>query len=102
MFEKVIGGIQRFSAIRKVNKTEHGRKITSRKCATYASGLNRAGKLVLVRQHNEFNQIQRTTTFPKLSACCRRLMFTHFAPDQCDDGTYAPNILSYNTQHYRN
>ena len=42
--EKVIGGIQRFSAIRKVNKTEHGRKITSRKCAIYSSGLNHAGE----------------------------------------------------------
>ena len=79
----------------------HDRNITSCKCAVYGSELSRAGKLILARQHNEFNQIQCTTTFPEMSACCRRLMFAHFAPDQYDDGTYVPDVPRYNAQPYQ-
>ncbi len=98
----MIGGIQRFSAIKRINESEHGRSITARKCAVYGNGLSRAAKLVLARQHNEYNQIQRLTSFPEMAACCRRLMFAHFAPSESDDGTYAPEVPRYNTQDYRN
>ena len=77
------------------------RKINKRKCAVYGSKLSRAGKLVLARQHNEFNQIQRTTSFPEMAACCRRLLFAHFSPDKADDGTFSPDIPRYNSQDYR-
>ena len=77
------------------------RKIRQRKCAVYGNGLSRAGKLVLARQHNEFNQIQRTTSFPEMAACYRRLLFAHFSSDSTDDDTFQPDVPRYNTQDYR-
>ncbi len=101
-YQQVIGGIQRFTAITKVNAMEDGRKITSRKCAVYGSGLSRSALLVLARQHNEFNQIQRATSFPELAGCCRRVLFVHFASkDEADDGVTVPDIPRYNSQAYR-
>lgn len=98
----MIGGIQRFTAIARVNERDEGRKITTRKCAVYGSGLSRSASLVLARQHNEFNQIQRTTSFPEIVASCRRLLFSHFAQkEESDDGVAMPNIPRYNTQAYR-
>ena len=78
------------------------RKITSRKCAVYGSGLSRSALLVLAKQHNEFNQIQRTTRFPEIAACCRRLLFSHFAKGaEVDDGDTMPDVPRYNTNAYR-
>ena len=71
-----------------------------RKCAVYGTNLSRAGKLVLARQHDEFNQIQQTTSFPEMPACCQRILFAHFSPDSADDGTFSPDIPRYNTQEY--
>ena len=42
------------------------RKITTRKCAIYGKGMTRPAALVLARQHNEFNSIQRCTSFPEM------------------------------------
>ena len=98
---QVIGGIQRFLAITRVNNNG-SRKISSRKCLVYGSGLSRSASLVLARQHNEFNQIQRTTSFPEIAASCRRLCFAHFAPermDTIDEGM--PELPRYNSQPYR-
>ena len=64
-------------------------------------GLGRSATLVLAKQHNEFNQIQRITSFPEVAACCRRLVFSHFAePESVDDGTTNPIIPRYNSQPY--
>ena len=95
----MIGGIQRFTAITQVNES---RQITTRKCAVYGGGLSRSASLVLARQHNEFNQIQRTTSFPELAASCRRLLFAHFAKKgEVDDGIVVPSVPRYNSQGYR-
>ena len=78
-----------------------GRKILTRRCSIYGSGLSRTATLVLAKQHNEFNQIQRVTCFPEVAACCRRLMFSHFAgPEDIDDGTTIPVIPRYNSLPY--
>ena len=81
---------------------DDGRNITSHKCAVYGSGLSRSALLVLAKQHNEFNQIQRTTSFPDIAACCRRLLFSYFAGDtEVDDGVTMPDIPRFNTNAYR-
>lgn len=95
----VIGGVQRFNAILKVNK-EGDRKIIARRCCVYGSDLSKRASLALARQHNEFNQIQRSTTFLEISGLCRRLMFAHFS-DHSDDGVFMPVIPRYNSQKYR-
>ena len=93
----VIGGAQRFSAILRVNESGV-RNIVNRRCVVYSSDLGKKATLVLARQHNEFNQIQRCTTFPELAASCRRLMFAHFALEgKEDDGMYMPTIPRYNS-----
>ena len=98
---QIIGGIQRFHAICIVNE-EGKRTIRSRKCSVYGQGLPRPATLVLARQHNEFNSIQRTTSFPELAACCRRLLFSHFAVGEgADDGTTKLSVPRYNTARYR-
>ena len=78
-----------------------GRKIRERKCAVYGKGLTRPAALVLAKQHNEFNKIQRSTSFPEVAACCRRLLFSHFAAGAEDDGVAHPAIPHYNSQLYR-
>ncbi len=99
---QVVGGIQRYTAITKVNAEGGSRKIHTRRCAVYGSGLSREQILVLAQQHNRFNQVQRSTTFPEIAAACRRLMFLHFAEeDRHDDGQYNPPVPRYNTQKYR-
>ena len=99
---QVIGGIQWFAAISRLNAKGTTRKITSRKCAVYANGLSRSASLVLTRQHNEYNHIQRATSFPEIAACCRRLLFSHFArQDEVDDGVTMPEVPRYNSQAYR-
>lgn len=95
---QVIGGIQRFTAIKRVNDSGT-RTITSRKCVAYGQRLTRAAALVLARQHNEVNQIQRVTGFPEIAASCRRLAFAHFCPDQNEADL--SNVPRYNTQAYR-
>lgn len=96
----MIGGVQRYTAIMRINK-QSGRKILVRKCAVYGRGLTRQAALVLARQHNEFNQIQRTTSFPEIAASCRRLLFAHFSGENDDDGTAELSIPRYNSQPYR-
>lgn len=79
-----------------------GRKITFRKCAVYGRGLTRQAALTLARQHNEYNQIQRNTSFPEMASCCRRLLFSHFAKEEeFDDGETDIAIPRYNSQSYR-
>lgn len=98
----MIGGIQRFSAISKLNEAAGTKIISSRKCTVYGKGLSRQSLLILAKQHNEFNQIQRETTFPEVAASCRRLVFAHFAEGSEDDGQYMPSIPRYNSEKYRN
>ena len=99
----MIGGIQRYNAILRINDINQitGRNIITRKCAVYGKGLTRAALLVLARQHNEINQVQRVTSFPEVAACCRRLLFSHFAEGASDDGVTNPSLPRYNTQAYR-
>ena len=78
-----------------------GRNIMSRKCAVYSKGLTRLAALVLAKQHNDVNNIQRTTTFPEVAACCRRLLFSHFGGGAEDDGVTHPAVPHYNSQSYK-
>ena len=57
--------------------------------------MSRSAMLTLARQHNDVNQVQRITTFPELAACCRRLLYSHFAEDAKDDEEYFPNIPQF-------
>ena len=99
---QVIGGVQRFTAIAKINESGEGREIISRKCVVYGCDLSRRASLILAKQHNEYNQIQRSTTFAEIASSCRRLLFSHFAPEgQKDDGSFMPVIPRYNSQKYR-
>ena len=100
MTPQVIGGIQRYNAILQVNEVME-RKITSRKCAVYGRGLPRPAALVLARQHNEFNLIQRVTSFAEIAACCRRLLFSHFGENEPDDGKTELKVPYHNTAKYR-
>lgn len=78
-----------------------GRKIITRRCTVYGNGLSRSATLVLAKQHNELNQIQRVTSFPEVAACCRRLMFSHFAEEGAiDDGMTTVTVPRYNSQPY--
>lgn len=100
----MIGGVQRFNAIMKINEMTSvtGRSILTRQCAVYSSGLTRTAALVLARQHNEINQIQRTTSFPEVAASCRRLLFSHFAePGTTDNIDTDLTIPRYNSLQYR-
>jgi prephenate dehydratase len=88
----------------KVNEIDDltGRKIVSRRCMVYGNGLSRSATLVLAKQHNEYNQIQRITSFPEVAACCRRLLFSHFADEEAvDDGSTTLIIPRYNSQQYQ-
>lgn len=99
---QVIGGVQRYAAITRINEDCSNRKILVRKCAVYGRGLTRQAALTLARQHNEFNQIQRITGFPEIAASCRRLLFVHFAGENDeDDGATELSIPRYNSQPYR-
>lgn len=98
---QVIGGIQRLKAISIVND-QGKRKISSRKCCVYGSSLSRKLLLLLARQHNDYNEIQRETTFTEVAASCRRLLFLHFAKEGMeDDGHYMPVIPRYNHNDYK-
>ncbi len=76
------------------------RQITSRKCMVYGAGLSRKLLLVLARQHNEFDQVQRETTFPEVAASCRQLLYCHFAEEEesTDDGQYKKDRLALGTR----
>ena len=68
----------------------------------YGKGLQRSATLALARQHNEYNQIQRVTTFPEIAASCRRLLFEQFGCGEVDDvDANMPNIPRYNSTIYR-
>lgn len=62
-------------AIALVNE-KGSRKISSRTCCVYGSKMARKSLLVLARQHNDVNEIQRKTTFSEIAATCRRLAFS--------------------------
>ena len=62
----------------------------------------RDAALVLARQHNKFNSIQRCTSFPEMAACCRRLLFSHFCGEGDDDGRVTDiTVPKYNSTRYR-
>ena len=67
----------------------------------YGNGLSTSAILLLPRQHNEYNQIQRVTTFPEVAAYCRCLLFSHFGADIVDDENASLEIPRYNSQLYR-
>lgn len=93
--------MQRFKAITLIN-AKGTRKILSRKCCVYGASLPRKTLLMLARQHNDINEIQRETTFAEVAASCRRLLFLHFGDKNLiDDGEYMPSIPRYNTQKYK-
>ena len=99
---QVVGGVQRFTAICRINEGDGCRKITARRCAVYGQGLSTEAILTIAQQHNLYNQIQRTTTFPEIAAACRRVLFQHFSEEgKYDDGQYDPPVPRYNTQKYR-
>lgn len=99
---QVIGGVQRYNAILKVNESATDKKITTRKCSVYGSGMSNESILTLAQDHNSVNQVQRVTTFPEVAMICRRLLFKHFACEgQEDDGEYSPVVPRYNSNDYR-
>jgi len=51
------------------------------------------------QQHNQYNQIQHSTTFPEIAAACRRLAFKHYAEESMTMENMIPP--RYNTQKYR-
>ena len=62
----------------------------------------RKSMLKLARQHNDFNEIQRETTFCEVAASCRRLLFVHFGGEDCDDdGEFMPLVARYNSKKYK-
>ncbi len=89
--------MQRFKAITRIN-IKGDRKISSRKCCVYGASMTRKSLLMLARQHNDINEIQRETTFSEIAASCRRLLLVHFG-DVDDD--YMPSVPRYNTQKYK-
>ena len=97
---QVIGGVQRFTAISRINEAGE-RKIHARRCAVYGKGLSTKAILQISQKHNQVNLFQRSTTFPEIAGICRRLAFVHFAEGRCDDGEYDPAVPRYNTQKYR-
>ena len=99
LWSQVIGGVQRFSAIRQLRQ-KGIRSITQRNCAVYGNGLSRLATLILARRHNEINQVQRVTTFPEIAASCRRLLFVHFATSGNHDPSYMPDVPWYNSKPY--
>ena len=75
--------------------------IASRKCAIYGNDIPRMAAMMLAKQHNEFNSIQRSTGFAELAACCRKLYFVHFAMDGVtDDGKTDLPRERYNSKKY--
>lgn len=91
--------MQRLKAIEIIN-SKGQRNIATRKCSIYGHGLARPLVLMLARQHNDFNGIQRFTTFSEVAASCRRLIFLHFGSGE-DDGNYMPTIPYYNSDAYK-
>ncbi len=77
------------------------RNIANRKCAIYGNDIPRTAAMMLAKQHNEFNSIQRSTGFAELAACCRKLYFVHFAMDGVtDDGKTDLPRERYNSKKY--
>ena len=72
---QVVGGVQHFTAICHINEGEGCQKITARRCAVYGQGLSTEATLTIAQQHNLYNQIQRTITFPEIAAACKRVLF---------------------------
>lgn len=97
---QVIGGVQRFHALKMIKERGHG--MADRRCVVYGHGLSQAAALTLAQRHNETNQLQRATTFSEITGMCRRLIFSEFGEGQqdCVDGSM-PIIPRYNTQSYR-
>ena len=68
----------------------------------YGCGLGQSAALLLARQHNEYNQVQRSTSFGEIAANCRRLLFAQFAPEISDTvHGDMPDLPRYNSQQYR-
>ena len=77
------------------------RSILTRKCVVYGNALSLSSMLFLARQHNDYNQIQRVTSFPEVAACCRRLLFAHFGENLVEEESVCLDIPRYNSQPYR-
>ena len=97
---QVVGGVQRFTAISRLNESGK-KKICERRCTIYGAGLTKEAILKVSQHHNVFNQVQRCTTFVEVAAACRRLCFKHFGDGHNDDGSYNPVVPRYNTTQYR-
>lgn len=87
---QVIGGVQRFTAITKLNSPDV--VITTRKCSIYGSETPTEVLLLLAKEHNNLNQIQRVSTFPEVAGVCHRLLKSHFGDSP---------VPRYNTKDYR-
>lgn len=61
------------AALLVVCSVEGCQKITVRQCVVHGQDLSIEAILTIAQQHNHYNQIQRTITFPKIAAACRRL-----------------------------
>ena len=96
---QVIGGVHQLQAIMQINVME--KKMYSRRCAVYGSGLSQNAILWLGNQYNEVNKMQQATSFPEVANTCRRLMFVHFDEGMEDDGKQMLVVPRYNTQKYR-
>ena len=94
---QVIGGI---TAIKEVN-TLGERVIHTRTCMMYGQALSRVALLLLARQHNECDSIQRVTSFPEAAVCCRRLLLSCFGDRIVDNESEHIEVLHYNSQSYR-
>ena len=80
---------------------EGARSILTRKCVVYGNALSVSSILFLARQHNDYNQIQRVTSFPEVASCCRCLLFAHFGGNRIDEESVCLDIPRYNSQPYQ-
>ena len=67
----------------------------------YGNALSVSSVLLLARQHNDYNRIQRVTSFPEVAAYCRRLLFSHFGDNVVDEENVSLDIPRYNSQDYK-
>ena len=97
----MLGGLQRLHAIREINASSGNRKIATRRCAIYGSELSEAAKVYLANEHNEANQIQRTSNFSEIASVCRKFAVAHFTENAVDSPQLEIKVPYFNTQEYK-